>query len=97
MLVKFMVFQEVYNRWPGKGKRRAGESFDLLLVDMSQPSEHALQELHSYRMTEDEVVRYWGSLTGKLVEIGVTAINNGERRALFRGSIVKVLEDANHG
>ena len=92
MLAKFVVFDEVYNRWPARGRRRAGESFDLLVVDMTKPTEHALKDVYSYRMSEKEVVKYWGELKDKIIEVGINEIRNGERRALLRGSIVRVGE-----
>jgi len=90
MLAKFQVFTEVHNRWPAKGDRPAGESFSLLLLDMSQPSKHALRGMYQYRMTDDERKEHWGKLDGKLIDVGVNDILNGDKGPVLRGSIVTV-------
>lgn len=90
MLAKFQVFTEVHNRWPAKGDRPAGEAFSLLLLDMSQPSKYALRSLYQYRMTEEEKAQHWGKLDGKVIEVGVNEIMNGDKSPVLRGSIVSV-------
>ena len=92
MLAKFQVFSEVHNRWPAKDKRAAGESFNLLLLDMTKPSQHALRALYQYRMTDEEKAKYWGKLEGKFIEIGINEIYNGEKTPVLRGQIVTVPE-----
>jgi hypothetical protein len=92
MLAKFQVFTEVHNRWPAKADRPAGESFNLLLLDMSKPSKHALRDMYHYRLTDEERAQYWGTLDGKLIEVGVNDISNGDKGPVLRGSIVSVSE-----
>jgi hypothetical protein len=92
MLAKFQVFTEVHNRWPAKGERPAGESYNLLLLDMSKPSKHALRAMYQYRMTEEEKAQYWGKLDGKMIEVGVNEIANGDKSPVLRGSIVSVAD-----
>jgi hypothetical protein len=92
MLAKFQVFTEVHNRWPAKGDRPGGESYNLLLLDMSKPSKHALRAMYQYRMSEEEKGQYWGKLDGKIIEVGVNEIVNGDKSPVLRGSIVSVTE-----
>ena len=89
---KFQVFTKVHNRWPAKGDRPAGESFNLLLLDMSKPSKHALRDMYQYRLTDEEKPPYWGKLDGKVIEVGVNEINNGDRGPVLRGAIVSVAD-----
>ena len=70
MLAKFQVFTEVHNRWPAKGARAAGESFNLLLLDMTKPSQYALRSLYQYRMTEEEKAKYWCGFPRYSREVG---------------------------
>jgi len=90
MLTKFLVFTEVYNRWPAKGDRPAGEAYNLLVIDMTKPAKYALRGMYEYRLNEEEREKYWGTLESKNVEIGVNEIINGERKATLRGVIVSV-------
>lgn len=90
MLAKFQVFTEVHNRWPAKGDRPSGESYNLLLLDMSKPSQHALRAMYHYRLSDEEKTKYWGTLDGKCVEIGVNEIMNGDKSPVLRGVIVSV-------
>lgn len=34
------VFKEVHNTWPAKNGKPAGESYDLLCMDISNPTAH---------------------------------------------------------
>ena len=72
------------------GSRPAGESFSLLVLDMSKPSKHALRAMYQYRMTEEEKAQYWGKLDGKMIELGVNEILNGDKGPVLRGAIVSV-------
>lgn len=92
MIARFQVFTEIHNRWPARGDRPAGESFNLLLLDLTKPSAHALRGMCQYRLTEDERVAHWGKLEGKTVELGINDIHSGEKSALLRGTILSVAE-----
>ena len=92
MLAKFQVFTEVHNRWPAKGDRPAGESHSLLLLDMSQPSKHALRDMYHYRLNDEERAQYWGKLDGKIIEVGINEIAGGDKGPVLRGTIVSVAE-----
>jgi hypothetical protein len=48
------VFKEVHNTWPAKNGKPAGESYDLLCMDISNPPEHRMEEMLYYRTKEDE-------------------------------------------
>lgn len=89
MICKFQVFAEIHNKWPAKGTRPAGEAYNLLLLDMTLPAKHALRDLYNYRMTEDEVGKYYGQLERRIIEVGVTQIYTGDGKPLLRGEIVK--------
>jgi hypothetical protein len=43
MLVKLEVFKTVHNTWPAKNGMAAGESYDLLCIDVSNPPEHRMR------------------------------------------------------
>ena len=90
MISKFPVVQELHNKWPARGDKPGGETFNLLLMDMTQPLKYALRTMHEYRLTEEEKERYWGDLQDKSVEIGVTELTNGNRKAVLRGQIISV-------
>lgn len=92
MLSKFQVFSEVHNRWPAKGDRPSGESFSLLLFDMTKPSQYALRAIYQYRMTDEEKTKYWGKLEGKTIEVGINEIIVGDKAPVLRGVIASVPE-----
>lgn len=92
MIGKFTVFKESFNRWPAKNGKPGGESFDLLLLDTSEPRRYALETFYHYRLTPDEKEKFWGKVEGKSVEIGITRIFSGEGRAVFMGEIIAVLD-----
>lgn len=90
MIGKFTVVQEVHNKWPAKGDRPGGETFNILLMDRTSPLKYALRTMHEYRLTEEEKEKYWGNLADKTVEIGVTELANGNRKAVLRGEIMSI-------
>ena len=92
MLVEFNVFTEVFNRWPAKGTRQAGESFNLLLLDATLPSKYALRAMYEYRLSDQEKQKHWGKLEGKKIRVAVTEIVSGNRQPILRGEIVSAPE-----
>ena len=42
MVTKLTVFKEVHNAWDANDKRKAGEAWDLLCLDISEPAEHRM-------------------------------------------------------
>ena len=54
MVVKLEVFKTVHNTWPAKNGMAAGESFDLLCIDVSNPPEHRMEEMLFYRTKPEE-------------------------------------------
>jgi hypothetical protein len=45
MIMTLTVFKEVHNAWPAKNGKPAGESYDLLCMDNSNPPEHRMEEM----------------------------------------------------
>ena len=41
MIAIFQVHKETFGHWPAKNGKPAGESFDLDLIDMTEPASHA--------------------------------------------------------
>src|SRR5664279_4498746 len=58
MIAAFQVHKQTYGRWPAKNGKPAGESFDLDLIDMSLPAEHAYRGILPYRLSPDEKDKY---------------------------------------
>ena len=90
MILPLTVFKEVHNTWPAKDKRPAGESWDLLCMDNSNPPEHRMEEMLYYRTKEDERARVWGKSVGTNILVGVSKIRHGENggKASLLGSII---------
>jgi 2-phospho-L-lactate transferase/gluconeogenesis factor (CofD/UPF0052 family) len=90
MTAIFEVFKEVHNTWPAKEGRPAGESWDLLCMDKSNPPEHRMEEMLYYRTKEDERARLWGKSVGTLIQVGMSKIRHGDKggKATVIGSII---------
>ena len=71
MVVKLEVFKTVHNTWPAKNGMAAGESFDLLCLDVSNPPEHRMEELLFYRTKPEEREAHYVNGTGKTITVGV--------------------------
>ena len=56
MITKLTVFKEVHNSWDANDKRKAGEAWDLLCLDVSDPAEHRMEEMLYYRLKPEERV-----------------------------------------
>ena len=90
MVVKLEVFKTVHNTWPAKNGMAAGESYDLLCIDVSNPPEHRMEEMLYYRTKEDERPKVWGKSVGNTIQVGVSKIRHGENggKATLLGSII---------
>ena len=54
MITKLTVFKEVHNSWDANERRKAGEAWDLLCLDVSEPAEHRMEEMLYYRLKPEE-------------------------------------------
>src|ERR1035438_10802117 len=90
MIMSLTVFKEVHNTWPAKNGKPAGESYDLLCMDNSNPPEHRMEEMLYYRTKEEERSRVWGKSVGNTIQVGVSKIRHGENggKATLLGSII---------
>ena len=90
MIMTLTVFKEVHNTWPAKNGKPAGESFDLLCMDMSQPTEFRMEEMLYYRTKEEERPRIWGKVVGTTIQVGVFKIRRGDNggKATLLGQII---------
>jgi hypothetical protein len=73
MQIKLMVITQVHETWPARPAngntpaRAAGESFNLVCQDMSQPAEQRMTENISYKLKEDEIPLYWDKSMDKII------------------------------
>ena len=90
MVVKLEVFKTVHNTWPAKNGMAAGESYDLLCIDVSNPPEHRMEEMLYYRTKDEERPRVWGKSVGTTLQVGVAKIRHGDNggKATLLGSII---------
>jgi hypothetical protein len=92
MIMTLTVFKEVHNTWPANKEksRAAGESFDLLCMDNSNPPEHRMEEMLYYRTKDDERPKVWGKSVGTTIQVGVSRIRHGDNggKATLIGSII---------
>jgi len=90
MVFTLEVFKEVHNAWPAKNGKPAGESWDLLCMDKSNPPEHRMEEMLYYRTKEDERARLWGKSVGTMIQVGTSKIRHGDNggKATLLGSII---------
>ncbi len=90
MIMTLTVFKEVHNTWPAKNGKAAGESYDLLCMDNSNPPEHRMEEMLYYRTKEDERPKVWGKSVGNTIQVGVSKIRHGDNggKATLLGSII---------
>jgi urate oxidase len=78
MVVKLEVFKTVHNTWPAKNGMAAGESFDLLCLDVSHPTEHRMEEMLFYRTKPEERETHYVNGTGKTITVGVAKIRHAD-------------------
>jgi len=88
MIVMFEEHKQTYGRWPAKNGKPAGESFDLDLIDMSLPAEHAYRGTLPYRLSPEEKDKYWGKVERKNIQVAIHEIQNTPRGPVLRGSII---------
>ena len=90
MIMTLTVFKESHNTWPAKNGKPAGESYDLLCMDMSVPAEFRMEEMLYYRTKDDERPKLWGKSVGTTLQVGVAKIRHGENggKATLLGSII---------
>jgi hypothetical protein len=90
MIMTLTVFKEVHNTWPAKNGKPAGESYDLLCMDNSNPPEHRMEEMLYYRTKDEERPKVWGKSVGTTIQVGVSKIRHGENggKATMLGSII---------
>ena len=90
MIMTLTVFKEVHNTWPAKNDRPGGEAYDLLCMDMSNPTEHRMEEMLYYRTKDEERPRIWGKSVGTTIQVGVSKIRHGDNggRATLIGQII---------
>lgn len=90
MIMVLTVFKEVHNTWPAKNGKPAGESYDLLCMDNSNPAEHRMEEMLYYRTKEEERAKLWGKSVGTTIQVGASKIRHGENggKATVLGSII---------
>jgi len=88
-----MCFKEKYSQWPARNGRPAGEAHDLMLIDMTKPSKHALDGMYDYRLRDEEMRNYWGKTEGRILTIATTQVVNGQVRPVLRGEIIGFAEE----
>jgi hypothetical protein len=90
MIIPLTVFKEVHNTWPARNGKPAGESYDLLCMDNSNPPEHRMEEMLYYRTKDDERAKVWGKSVGTTIQVGVSKIRHGDNggKATLLGSII---------
>jgi hypothetical protein len=92
MIATMQVHKQTYGRWPAKNGKPAGESFDLDLIDMSLPAEHAYRGTLPYRLSAEEKEKYWGKIERKNIQVAIHEIQTTQRGPVLRGVIISVNE-----
>ena len=92
MIATFQVHKESYGHWPARNGKPAGESFDLDLIDMSEPPQHAYRGMLPYRLSQDEKEKYWGKCARKQLKIAVHEILHTPRGPVLRGEILAIVD-----
>ena len=90
MITKLTIFKEVHNSWDANEKRKAGEAWDLLCLDVSEPAEHRMEEMLYFRLKPEERLAFWGKSVGKTIEVGISKIRHGDNggKATLQGKII---------
>ena len=92
MIALFQVHKETYGHWPAKNGKAAGESFELDLIDMSEPAQHAYRGMVPYRLSPDEKDKFWGKAARKYVKLAVHEIQTTPRGPVLRGEILSLTD-----
>jgi hypothetical protein len=90
MIALFQVHKQTYIHWPAKNGKPAGEAFDLDLINMSTPAEHAYRGTLPYRLSPEEKEKYWGKVERKFIEVAMHEIQTTQRGPVLRGHILGV-------
>ena len=92
MITTLYVHKQTYGRWPAKNGKPGGESFDLDLIDMSMPAEHAYRGVLPYRLTPEEKEKFWGKVERKNIQVAIHEIQSTQRGPVLRGQIIAIGE-----
>jgi len=93
MKAVFQVHKQTYSNWPARNGKPAGEAFDLDLIDMTTPSEHAYRGMLPYRLTPDEKLRFWDKVDRQSIIVSVHEIVTTQRGPVLRGKILGVVAE----
>ena len=91
MRIKMMVITESHETWPAKNGKSAGESFNLICQDMSQPASERMTDGVVYRLKDEEVQKFFGNkCLDKIMDFVLrrTAVTNGGK-TVFQGQIME--------
>jgi hypothetical protein len=69
MLLKVQVITQEHQTWPARGEKPAGESYNLICQDMSQPPEHRMAENVTYKLKENEVPEHYNKSMDKTLTV----------------------------
>jgi hypothetical protein len=90
MLLKATVFKESFDHYPASDKGPARDVFSLLIIDMSEPANHRMEELLHYKLTDEEKSKYWGKAAGQTLQISTKRIAHTKAgKAMLIGTIVE--------
>jgi hypothetical protein len=92
MIATMYVHKQTYGKWPAKNGKPGGESFDLDLIDMSVPAEHAYRGTLPYRLSPEEKEKYWNKVERKNIQVAFHEIQTTQRGPVLRGVIISVNE-----
>jgi len=83
------VLKEEHQTWPARGDRQAGESFQLVCLDMSQPPSDRMGHMVTYRLSPEEKLQFWGKCADQTLNFALTRIQNtGSGSVVFQGRII---------
>ena len=92
MIALFQVHKETYGHWPAKNGKAAGESFDLDLIDISEPPQHAYRGILIYRLPPNEKDKFCGEESRQFVKVVVHEIQSTPRGPVLRGEILSLTD-----
>lgn len=90
MLLKATVFKESFDHYPASDGKPARDVFSLLILDMSEPAGHRMEEMLHYKLTDEEKAKHWGKLVGQTIEVSTKRIAHTKAgKAMLIGQIVE--------
>jgi hypothetical protein len=90
MKLKLQVVAQDHQTWTANEKRAAGESFNFMCLDMSQPPQERMLQPIYYRVTPEEKLKFWDQAFDKTFDVVVQKINQSQNgRVSFSGAIVE--------